>query len=99
MTGKASFGFTERFICFVVKIYKRFTNIQDKKWFDQIYEKNVISTLGSEYGSKIVQEPYFVNFLREDFEENEEDLLNDSTEKVENNKNNPAKTYEEVRIQ
>ena len=71
----------------------RFITIDDKKWFDQIFEKSVAANLGNEYLSQIIQEPYFVNFLRDDIELNEEDIINNSVKQVESSE---KKIYEEV---
>ena len=45
---------------------QRFTNEEDKRWFDKTVTKVVNSHISEELGAFIVeQEPYFVDFLRD----------------------------------
>ncbi|KAK3588114.1 hypothetical protein CHS0354_012171 [Potamilus streckersoni] len=46
-------------------IADRFTNHEDKKWFDNALSSVLKNNVGEEYLSKLVDEPYFVDFLRE----------------------------------
>lgn len=77
----------------------RFIDEYDQKWFDSIFEKSVLINLGNEYGSLIVQEPYFVNFMRDDDtdDENEKDENNSEPIRSFNIISDSAtKIYEEV---
>ena len=82
----------------IIYFKKRFITIDDKKWFNQTFEKSVASNLGTEYSGRITQEPYFVNFLRDDYEQDEENLLNHPIKQVENIDLVPKNVYEEVRM-
>ncbi len=43
----------------------RFTNEEDKTWFEACIGRVVQQELGEEYLEKMAEEPYFVDFLRE----------------------------------
>ena len=46
-------------------ISDRFTNLEDKKWFDICVSKVVREELGEDFAKYIPEEPYFVDFLRD----------------------------------
>jgi len=45
-------------------IADRFTNFEDKDWFDSTIARVIGENLGEEYVAKLPEEPYFVDFLR-----------------------------------
>ena len=45
-------------------IADRFTNFEDKGWFDVTMAKVISEDLGEEFAAKLPEEPYFVDFLR-----------------------------------
>ena len=46
-------------------ISDRFTNEQDKEWFDKALTRLAVEDLGQETANLIPAEPYFVDFLRD----------------------------------
>jgi dynein heavy chain len=46
-------------------LFYRFTNHEDKKWFENALNQACQQQLGEEYLKFIPVEPYFVDFLRE----------------------------------
>ena len=54
--------------CLKSKVYiviDRFTNEEDKDWFEAAISKVVKQNVGEEYFPKLAKEPYFVDFLRD----------------------------------
>lgn len=45
-------------------IADRFTNYEDKEWFDKCTFRVIEDELGPEMRAKVPEEPYFVDFLR-----------------------------------
>ena len=43
----------------------RFTNAEDKQWFDNAVLRVGRNEMGEEYAERIQEEPYFVDFLRD----------------------------------
>ena len=46
-------------------ISDRFTNLEDKGWFDKCVSRVVNEELGEEFAKYVPEEPYFVDFLRD----------------------------------
>ena len=46
-------------------IADRFTNAEDKDWFEKCISRTFIEEIGEALASKIPEEPYFVDFLRD----------------------------------
>ena len=46
-------------------IADRFTNADDKAWFEKAFPKVVMEEMGESIAARIPQEPYFVDFLRD----------------------------------
>ena len=46
-------------------IADRFTNPEDKEWFEKCITKTLNEEMGEEIGSQLEEEPYFVDFLRD----------------------------------
>jgi len=46
-------------------ISDRFTNPEDKEWFDKQTVKAIADELGEDYAAKMAEEPYFVDFMRD----------------------------------
>ena len=45
-------------------IADRFTNFEDKEWFDSTIARVIGEELGEEFVANLPEEPYFVDFLR-----------------------------------
>lgn len=45
--------------------YLRFTNFEDKTWFENTLVRVLEQQLGEDVASLLMQEPYFVDFLRD----------------------------------
>ena len=45
-------------------IADRFTNFEDKAWFDSTIARVISEDLGEEFVAKLPEDPYFVDFLR-----------------------------------
>ena len=75
-------------------ISDRFTNSEDKEWFDNHTVKMITEELGDECAAKMAKEPYFVDFMRDppeptgDEPEDEEIEAPKIYELVSNNKHN-----------
>ena len=46
-------------------IADRFTNPEDKEWFDKQTVKAITEELGEDCAAKMAEEPYFVDFMRD----------------------------------
>ena len=46
-------------------IADRFTNPEDKEWFEKCIGKSFTEDFGEEMAKKVPEEPYFVDFLRD----------------------------------
>ena len=49
----------------ILPFHDRFTNEDDKEWFEACITRVVKQQIGEEYLPKLAKEPYFVDFLRD----------------------------------
>ena len=80
-------------------IADRFTNPEDSEWFDKQTVKAITEELGDDCASKMAEEPYFVDFMRDppeatgDEPEDEEIEAPKIYEMVSNNKLMPCASF------
>ena len=46
-------------------IADRFTNAEDKEWFEKCITRSLTEEVGEEIAAQLTEEPYFVDFLRD----------------------------------